>query len=78
MTDTPIPALEGNGVCWSRAQLDGAAALLAATLQARGRWVLATLLDNSPAWVVAAGTDTPPDRPSLAPQTTTASRVEEA
>lgn len=53
MTDTPIPALEGNGVCWSRAQLDGAAALLAATLQARGSWVLATLLDNSPAWVVA-------------------------
>lgn len=53
MSDTPIPALEGNGVCWSRAQLDAAAALLAAQLQARGSWVLATLLDNSPAWVVA-------------------------
>ena len=52
MSDTPIPALEGNGICWSRPQLDGAAALLAATLQARGSWVLATLLDNSPAWVV--------------------------
>jgi long-chain acyl-CoA synthetase len=53
MSDTPIPVLEGNGLCWSRAQLDKAAALLAATLQARGSWVLATLLDNSPAWVVA-------------------------
>jgi long-chain acyl-CoA synthetase len=53
MIDTPIPVLEGNGICWSRSQLDGAAALLAATLRARGSWVLATLLDNSPAWVVA-------------------------
>ena len=48
-----LPALEGPGLSWSRAQLDAAAASLAAALQSRGTWVLATLLDNSPAWVVA-------------------------
>jgi long-subunit acyl-CoA synthetase (AMP-forming) len=48
-----LPALEGPGLSWRGAQLDAAAARLAAALQARGTWVLATLLDNSPAWVVA-------------------------
>jgi long-subunit acyl-CoA synthetase (AMP-forming) len=46
-------ALEGPGIAWSRAELDAAASRLAATLQARGTWVLATLMDNAPAWVVA-------------------------
>jgi long-chain acyl-CoA synthetase len=53
MSPSAVPALEGKGICWSLAQLDAATALLAATLQARGSRVLATLLDNSPAWVVA-------------------------
>lgn len=46
-------ALEGPGISWTRPELDAAAARLAETLQARGTWVLATLMDNSPAWVVA-------------------------
>lgn len=48
-----LPALVGPGISWSRQELDAAASRLAATLQARGAWVLATLMDNSPAWVVA-------------------------
>ena len=46
-------ALEGPGIAWSRRELDAAASRLAGVLQARGAWVLATLMDNSPAWVVA-------------------------
>ena len=53
MSEAKIPALQGIGISWDRAQLDAAVTRLAATLQARGTWMLATLLDNSPAWVVA-------------------------
>ncbi|HEY0823499.1 MAG TPA: AMP-binding protein [Ramlibacter sp.] len=53
MTGAADIALEGQGIAWSRPELDAAAARLAQALQARGAWVLATLMDNSPAWVVA-------------------------
>ena len=47
------PVLEGPGLSWTRAELDSAAASLAVTLQSRDVNVLATLIDNGPAWVVA-------------------------
>ena len=53
MKPSDLAALEGAGLCWSRAELDAAAARLAVTLQSRGTRVLATLMDNGPAWVVA-------------------------
>jgi long-chain acyl-CoA synthetase len=53
MTPASLPALEGPGLCWHRPELDAAAATLAVTLQSRDAKVLATLLDNGPAWVVA-------------------------
>lgn len=53
MTMSPRPALEGGGRSWSRAELDAAVAAFARVLRARGTRVLASLMDNSPAWVVA-------------------------
>ena len=46
-------ALQSAGFAWARAQLDEAVAQFAGRLRQRGVRVLATLLDNGPAWVVA-------------------------
>lgn len=46
-------ALRSTELAWSRAELDAAVAALAARLRARGTRVLATLMDNGIAWVVA-------------------------
>lgn len=45
--------LEGRDLAWDRATLDAAVAEFAQRLAARGTRVLATLMDNSPAWIVA-------------------------
>lgn len=46
-------ALEATGLAWSRETLDAAVAAFAQKLRAKGTRVLATLLDNGPAWVIA-------------------------
>lgn len=46
-------ALEGPGLAWSAPELAGAVTRLAQALRGRGTRVLATLMDNAPAWVVA-------------------------
>lgn len=46
-------ALEAPGLAWSRDTLDAAVASFAQRLRAQGTRVLATLLDNGPAWVIA-------------------------
>jgi long-chain acyl-CoA synthetase len=48
-------ALEDGARCWSHADMHQEVWKFAATLLARRTRVLATLLDNSPAWVVADG-----------------------
>ncbi|HET8748873.1 MAG TPA: AMP-binding protein [Ramlibacter sp.] len=53
MRPLALPALEGPGLIWSRFELDAAVSDLAATLITRGTRVLATWMDNGPAWVVA-------------------------
>ena len=45
------PALDDGRRCWSRAQLDAAVVDAAATLREAGTRVLATVLDNTPAFV---------------------------
>ena len=47
------PALLDGDRCWSHAELRSAVAALADRLRAAGTRVLATLMDNSPAWVMA-------------------------
>jgi len=46
-------ALEDDSLAWSREELEAAVAALAARLRERQVRVLATLMDNGPAWVVA-------------------------
>lgn len=48
-----LPALDDGRRCHSRQELDVETARLAAQLAGQGVRVLATLMDNSPAWVVA-------------------------
>ena len=45
--------VESGELAWSRGELDAAVAALAARLRERGTRVLATLMDNGIAWVVA-------------------------
>jgi long-subunit acyl-CoA synthetase (AMP-forming) len=49
----PAPALHDGRRAWSRTELQQQVDGLAGELQRRGTRVLATFLDNSPAWVVA-------------------------
>lgn len=46
-------ALQAPGLAWTRPQLEAAVEGFAAVLRERGTRVLATLMDNGPAWVVA-------------------------
>ncbi|MDM0029718.1 AMP-binding protein [Variovorax saccharolyticus] len=48
-----VVAIDDGQRRWTYAELDDEVALLAGRLQAQGTRVFATLLDNSPAWVVA-------------------------
>lgn len=48
-----MTAVDNGRRSWSAADLDAAARSLAQTLAAQGTRVLATLMDNTPAWVVA-------------------------
>jgi long-subunit acyl-CoA synthetase (AMP-forming) len=48
----PAASIEDGDRCWDRAQLEQAIGGLAGILVAQGTRVMATLMDNSPAWVV--------------------------
>jgi long-chain acyl-CoA synthetase len=48
-----MTALDNGRRCWTAAELDAAVRALADQLAAQGTRVLATLMDNTPAWVVA-------------------------